>query len=437
MTTLNQTHDAAVRSWVESANAADSDFPIQNLPFGVFEHKGVKQGGVAIGDQVLAVQGLVDTGLLQGDALVAGRAAAQSELNDLMALDPKTVSALRAALFELLRAGGQGQARVASLLVPMADAVMQLPCRIGDYTDFLTSIHHTERHGRFKGLKDPLPPAFHSLPVAYHGRVSSIRLSGSDVVRPNGQWREADGSVHFGPAQALDFELELAAYIGRGNAQGRPVLIGDADERLFGFCLLNDWSAKSIQWWEQVLGPFLGKSFHSSLSPWIVTREALAPFRAKAAPRTDYAPPLLPYLDSAADQAEGAFDIELEVSLRSARMRAEGTPAKVLGLTNVKSLYWTFAQMLTHHTSNGCNLQSGDLIGSGTTSDAPETAMGCITEMAQAGKKPLPLGNGEERAWLADGDEIIFHGRAQRPGYASIGFGTCRGTIVPAIQYGS
>jgi len=404
MTELNSTHDPALRSWVESANLPGADFPIQNLPLGAFERDGNARTGVAIGDRVVDLQALHDAALLDGDAAIACAAAACGDgtLNRLMALEPRFQSALRRALSALLRSDSpmlsQVQPRTAALLPRSADVTMRLPCEIGDYTDFLTSLHHTERHGRYKGLADPLPPAFKSLPIAYHGRASSLRVSGGDVRRPHGQYRDAQGNVRFGPAPALDFELELAAFIGRGNAFTQPVAIDDAHQHIFGYCLLNDWSAKSIQWFEQVLGPFLGKSFHSSLSPWIVTAEALAPFR------------------------------------KSAPSRAAGVAPVRITRTHLDNLYWTFAQMVTHHTSNGCNLRTGDLLGSGTISGADDLSRACLTELTNAGKDPLQLPNGETRTALEDGDEVIFHARAAQPGAVTIGFGECRGTIAPAFD---
>jgi fumarylacetoacetase len=312
---------------------------------------------------------------------------------------------------------------------------MLLPCRIGDYSDFLTSLHHTERHGRFKGLSEPLPAAFKSLPIAYHGRASSICVSGAPVLRPNGQYRNAQGEICFGPAPAFDFELELAAFIGPGNALGQPIPVDAARAHIFGYCLLNDWSAKSIQWWEQVLGPFLGKSFHSTISPWIVTEEALLPFRLPAPARAPGDPAPLPHLHGARDQASGGLQLQLEAHLSSARQRAAGRSPVRITQTHLQNLYWTFAQMLAHHTSNGCNLRPGDLLGSGTISGESDLSRACITELTNAGKDPLQLGDGETRTALEDGDEIILSARAARPGAVSIGFGECRGTIMPALDW--
>jgi fumarylacetoacetase len=437
MNQLNASHDPQRRSWVASANVQDCDFPIQNLPFGIFNTGNGKRAGVAIGDQIVDLPALLEEGLLEGDAAEAVRAVSDGRLNGLMALGPRHASALRLALSDLLRDDSPALQRVraaeARILVPMARATMELPCEIGDYSDFLTSLHHTERHGRYKGLKDPLPAAFKSLPIAYHSRASSIRISGASVIRPHGQYKNADGEVAFGPAPMLDFELELAAFVGSGNALGQPIAIDAAGSHIFGYCLLNDWSAKSIQWWEQVLGPFLGKSFISSISPWIVTQEALAPFRLPAPPRAAGDPPPLAHLNGKVDQAEGGIDIALEAWLSTPARRDAQQPPLRITKTHLQNLYWTFGQMLTHHASNGCNLRPGDLIGSGTISGADDSARACITELTNAGADPLPVGEGETRTALQDGDEIILKARAVHTGAVSIGFGECRGRIAPAL----
>jgi fumarylacetoacetase len=439
MEKTNATHDPLRRSWVESANQPGCDFPIQNLPLGVFSIDGEKRAGVAIGDKIVDLQQALHAGLLDGDAAVAVRASEGGQLNGLMALGNHSASALRAQLSDLLRSDSARLllARESEHLIlrAMDDVVMELPCDIGDYTDFLTSLHHTERHGRFKGLKDPLPPAFKSLPVAYHGRASSIRASGAKVIRPNGQYKNSQGEVCFGPAPMLDFELELAAFVARGNPLSEPVAIREVQDYIFGYCLLNDWSAKSIQWWEQVLGPFLGKNFVSSISPWIVTSEALLPFRLPAPPRAAADPALLPYLRGDEDQAEGGIDIGLEAWISTSAQRDEQRPPVRITQTHLQNLYWTFGQMLTHHASNGCNLRAGDLIGSGTISGESDLTRACITELTNAGANPLPLGGGEFRLALEDGDEIILKARAAHAGAVSIGFGECRGRIFPARDW--
>lgn len=439
MSALNPTHDPARRSWIESANRTDADFPIQNLPFGAFERDGVARGGVAIGEHVVDLYALHVSGLLTAgsDAALACEAAANGALNRLMSMPACHASALRAAISDLLKSDAPQRARVqqmADALLPRMDTLtLRMPCEVGDYTDFLTSLHHTERHGRYKGLADPLPPAFKSLPIAYHGRASSLRVSGGEVRRPHGQHRDANGQIVFGPAPALDFELELAAWIGEGNPLTRPIAVDDAHAHIFGYSLLNDWSAKSIQWFEQVLGPFLGKSFHSSLSPWIVTSEALAPFRKAPIARAAEDPPLMAHLHGERDQREGGLHLELFADLSTQALRDSGADAVRITHTHLDNLYWTFAQMVAHHTSNGCNLRTGDLLGSGTISGAEDAARACITELTNAGRDPLRLPNGETRTALEDGDEIRLSARATKAGAVSIGFGECRARIAPAL----
>ena len=444
MMELNATHDAMRRSWLASANAPGTDFPIQNLPLGMFTlgtdaTSMPPRPGVAIGAHVVDLCGLDDAGLLSGDAARAVRAVLPNDcgLNMMMALGNGVASALRAQLSDLLREGGpQGlRERAQTLLHAQADVHMHLPCRIDNYTDFLTSHAHTARHGRFKGLADPVPPVFHSLPVAHHGRASSIRVSGTGVRRPNGQWKAADGSIVFGAVEAMDFELELAAVIGSGTALAEPIALDQAADHIFGYVLLNDWSAKSVQWWEQMLGPFLGKSFMSSISPWIVTAEALAPFARPAPARRPEAPPLLPYLESHQDQAFGGMNITLESWLSTAKMRTAGKGPTRLVSTPLSNLSWTFGQMLAHHTSNGCNLCPGDLLGSGTVSGESEDERACLTEITSAGREPLRLPDGDERYWLKDGDEVTLKARAGSPGRIPIGFGACAGEVLPALPY--
>jgi fumarylacetoacetase len=439
MTGLNRTHDPARKSWVESANLAGSDFPIQNLPLGVFQGVGSARTGVAIGDQVLDVLAALEAGLLDGEAGDAARLASGGSLNALMGTGNRTVSALRARLSDLLwsddRHAAPARKIADTLLVPMASVEMKLPAKIGSFTDFLTSIYHTERGGRVTRPDNPVPPAFKYLPIAYNGRATSVRLSGEPVRRPNVQWRNSDGKVEFGPCRQLDFELEVGMYVGSGNALGEPISIEDAPHHIFGLCLLNDWSARDIQRWESVLGPFLSKSLSTTVSPWVVTVEALAPFRAPAFPRPQGDPAPLPYLHSDSDQAAGGFDIELEAYLTTPRMRAEGTQAARITRTNFIHMYWTFAQMLTHHMSNGCNLQPGDILGSGTTSGPLDESRACLNELTNRGTHTLALPNGETRGYLADGDEVIFHGRAERNGFVSIGFGECRARVDTAVPW--
>ncbi|MBW0447039.1 fumarylacetoacetase [bacterium M00.F.Ca.ET.228.01.1.1] len=440
MSTLNPTHDPARRSWIESANQPDTDFPIQNLPFGVFERDGVARGAVAIGEHAVDLRLLHESDLIAAgsDAALACEAAAAGTLERLMAMPARYASALRAALSDLLKSDAPQRARVqqmAEALLPRIDTLeLRMPCNVGDYTDFLTSLHHTERHGRYKGLADPLPPAFKSLPIAYHGRASSLCVSGGEVRRPHGQYRDAGGQIVFGPAPALDFELELAVWIGLGNRLTQPIAVDDAHAHIFGYSLLNDWSAKSIQWFEQVLGPFLGKSFHSSVSPWIVTAEALAPFRKAPVARAADDPPLMPHLHGLHDQREGGLHLELYAHLSTQALRESGAGAVRITHTHLDNLYWTFAQMVAHHTSNGCNLRTGDLLGSGTISGADDAARACITELTNAGRDPLRLPNGEIRTALEDGDEITLSARATKTGAVPIGFGECRARIAPALE---
>jgi fumarylacetoacetase len=319
-----------------------------------------------------------------------------------------------------------------ALLVPMTDARLVLPAQIGSFTDFLTSIYHTERGGRVTRPDSPIPPPFRHLPIAYNGRATSVRASGEDVRRPNGQWRRADGTVQFGPCEQLDFELEVGMFVGRGNALGEPVAIDDATSHMFGYCLLNDWSARDIQRWESALGPFLGKSLSTTISCWVVTAEALAPFRAPAFPRPPGDPAPLPYLHGTADQAQGGLDLTLEAYLETPRMRRERAAPARITRTNFIHMYWTFAQMLTHHMSNGCNLRPGDLLGSGTASGPLDENRACLSEITGRGAHSFALPNGESRIFLEDGDEVIFRARAERAGFVQIGFGECRARVVSA-----
>ena len=430
MAELNETHDAARLSWVAAANHPKTDFPIQNLPFGVFRRAGGEpQGGVAIGDQILDLAAAVREGLFDGDAAIAARAAAGSRLNELMALEPKLVSVLRRRLSDLLHAGGPDEARPIAdrLLVPMSDAVMELPATIGDYTDFSCSTHHMMRMGG-----GTVRPVFLQLPVGYHGRSSSLRVSGAEVRRPLGQTAGKDGEVAFGPEPQLDFELEFAAFVGRGNALGQPVPIAKAEDHIFGYTLLNDWSARAIQFFEMALGPFLGKSFLTTISPWIVTQEAMAPFRTAVFARSEADPPIPAYLEAKSDRREGGLEVRLEALLRTEAMRRRGDPAQRIVRTNFRYIYWTLAQMLTHHASNGCDLHPGDLFASGTVSGPDDEAKACLMEANERGSRPLPLPGGESRLWLQDGDEVQIRGRAERDGFVSIGFGACDGRVIPA-----
>ena len=428
MAELNQTHDGARRSFVPGANTPGTDFPLQNLPFGVVRRGNERRCAVAIGDHVLDLRAALDAGLVSGDELAA------PALNPLMARGPDAASALRARLFALLVEGSPDQAAVGAALVPAAEAEPVLPARIGAFTDFFTSLHHVVRGLRSAGGEPYVPPAFRTLPIAYNSRASSVRVSGEGVHRPNGQRADGKSATVFGPSTALDFELELGAFIGGGgNALGEPVHIDRAAGMLWGFCLLNDWSSRDVQGWESnPLGPFLCKSFSTTVSPWVVTEEALRPFRISAPARDRDDPPLLPYLRSDRDQAEGGIGLRMEALLRTPAMRAAGHAPAAITRTDFRDMHWTVAQMAAHHMSNGCNLQTGDLLGSGTVSGPTDESRACLAELTVRGTEPLALPGGERRAWLEDGDEVIFRARAERDGFVPIGFGACSGTVLPA-----
>jgi fumarylacetoacetase len=429
---LNETHDPSRRSWVPSANLPESDFPIQNLPFGIFREGGIARGGVAIGGSIFDLAAALQLGLFSGEAEVATRAASGDSLNPLMALGAQAVSVLRARISDLLRDGGPERALVESnanrLLIPMSSAEMLLPAKIGDFTDFVCSTFHAQRVVR-RPMDSPLAPALCYMPVAYHGRASSVRGRGEPVRRPHGQFKDANGAVQFGPSRALDFELEIGAFIGAGNPMGSPIPIELASSHIFGYCLLNDWSARDVQFWESMLGPFLSKSVSTTISPWVVTPEALAPFRAPIfTPHQPDFPRPLPYLENPADRAEGGFDLELEAFISTRAMRDSGAQSPRIVATNFRYAYWSFAQMIAHHTSNGCNLQTGDLLGSGTASGPTDESRACLLEHTE----PLHLPNGETRQYLQDEDEVVFKARARRQGYVPIGFGECRARVVAA-----
>ncbi len=433
---MDATHDPARRSWVSSANG-HADFPIQNLPLGVFSPPGAApRGGVAIGDSILDLPACLEAGLLSGAAALAAELGSASRLNALLAAGAGPRIALRAQLSDLLRADAPAVARglEARLLHRAADCTLHLPAAIGDYTDFYAGIHHATNTGRMLRPEAPLMANYKHVPVAYHGRASSIRPSGVAVRRPHGQRkRGSETAPSFGPSRNLDYELELGAWIGPGNALGEPIPIGQAAGHIAGFCLLNDWSARDVQGWEyQPLGPFLGKNFHTTISPWVITPEALLPFRIAQPPRPHDDPAPLPYLWDAHDQATGALDVTLEVWIATAAMRAEGVAPHLLSLGNARHLYWTVAQMVAHHASGGCDLQPGDLFGSGTISAPEPTGWGSLLEITAGGRKPVELPSGETRRFLEDGDEITFHARALRDGAVPIGFGACTATIHPA-----
>lgn len=429
---MNQTHDPDLRSWVESANESGTEFPIQNLPYGVFRRKGGEpRVGVAIGSMVLDVAAAVDRGLLSG---VGAEACTGGNLNALMAQSKAEWSELRSQISTLLSAasGPPEGVEPSDLLVPMAEVTLLVPAEIGDYTDFYASIHHATNVGSLFRPDNPLLPNYRWIPIGYHGRASSIVASGTPIKRPSGQKRPEEGQAPgFGPSRAFDYELEVGAYIGTGNVLGDPIPLEQAEDHLFGICLLNDWSARDIQGWEyQPLGPFLGKSFASTVSPWIITAEALEPFRIPAFERAEGDPEPLPYLTSQADRERGGVSLDLEVFLLTAAMRERGDEPFRLSRGDFSGLYWTLAQMITHHSSNGCNLRPGDLIGSGTVSGPTRDSRGCMLELTWRGAEPLTLPDGDTRAFLQDGDEVLLRGRCVADGRVSIGFGECRGMVV-------
>jgi len=438
--TINETHDPNLRSWVESANDPNTDFPIQNLPFGLFARLDLGSDprvGVAIGDQVLDLTECLRANLLSIDPRL-WRSLFWKRL-DLRFLE--TLS-LRRLLIEWLREGDttirdaqRSKPDGLSLLAPMSQVEMYMPVQIGNYTDFYASIYHATNIGKMFRPDQPLMPNYKWIPIGYHGRASSIVVSGTPICRPVGQTKDDNAEAPaFGPSKVLDYELEVGFFVGDGNEQGKPVKITEAEDRIFGLCLVNDWSARDIQRWEyQPLGPFLSKSFATTVSPWIVTMEALAPFRAPAFKRPAGDPEPLPYLDSPENRERGGFDIKLEVSISTEKMREKGIAPHRLSASNTRDLYWTFAQMLTHHTSNGCNLQPGDLIASGTVSGATKDSLGCLIELTGRGAEPINLPTGEARRFLQDGDEVIFRGYCEREGFRRIGFGECRGIVAHAV----
>jgi fumarylacetoacetase len=416
---MDQTHNPALTSWVESANAPGADFPIQNLPFGIFKRRGATEsprGGVAIGDQILDLAAI---GIKTGPTL-----------NGLAGMGRPAWRRLRSQLSKGLSAEKPNK-RFARYLLPMKQAELFLPVTIGDYTDFYSGIHHATNVGKILRPDNPLLPNYKWVPIGYHGRSSSISRSGTPVRRPKGQVKEPTADApHFAPTRALDYEMEMGCFIGPGNSLGDAVPLDRAEEHLFGLCLVNDWSARDIQTWEyQPLGPFLAKNFATTISPWVVTMEALEPFRARAYERPAGDPAPLPYLNSASNRERGGIDAVVEVFIRTARMRAGGLEEQRVSRSRLVDLYWTVAQMFAHHTSNGCNLRPGDLFATGTISGPAKDARGCLLELTWRGAEPLTLPGGETRKFLEDGDEVIMRGYCERPGSIRIGFGECRGTV--------
>ncbi|MDT7517402.1 fumarylacetoacetase [Rhodoferax sp. TBRC 17660] len=416
---LDATHAPDTQSWVESANAPGTDFPIQNLPFGRFRHNELEpwQIGVAIGDRVLDLHA---TGLID-----------HNDMHRLMAAPVAQRRALRLAIWEGLREGSALQKVWADALLRQTEVELGLPCEVGDYTDFYTGIHHATTVGKLFRPDNPLLPNYKWVPIGYHGRASSIGASGQQFHRPMGQTLKPGATVpDFGPSARIDYELELGVWVGMGNALGAPVSIADAEEHVFGLTLLNDWSARDVQAWEyQPLGPFLAKNFATTVSPWLVTMEALAPFRAPFV-RDAADPQPLPYLDGEANRAQGALDVQLEVWLQTPAMRAAGDAGVRLSQSNMRDAYWTLAQLVAHHTVNGCNLRAGDLLGTGTLSGPAPEQGGSLLELTQGGKQPITLPNGEVRTFLQDGDTIILRGACEAAGARRIGFGDCRGTLL-------
>lgn len=454
---IDETHDPKLESWVESANDPATDFPIQNLPFvrAVFADESGESfiaSAVAIGDQVLILDLVAQTGLLDD---VIDTEQIESLLIDEMYSDLSTADRqrFRARLTSLLSAGNdelKNHEIAEHALIPIDDVDLLPAFDPHDYTDFYASVYHATNVGSMFRPDNPLLPNYKWIPVGYHGRASSVVPSGTAVRRPTGQLSPAEegGTPGFGPCKMLDYELEMGVVVGRGNELGQPIPIGEAEDHILGMCLLNDWSARDMQKWEYVpLGPFLAKSFATTVSPYIVTMEALAPFRVPAMERPDGDPKPLPHLSDESDQAQGGLDITLEVFLASKQMRDKGLEPVRLSKGTFKDMYWTIAQMLTHHSSNGCNMQPGDLLGSGTISGKTREARGCLLELTWDGdpfatpaklvpgteRTPIKLPTGEERKFLADGDEVIIRGYCEREGYRRIGFGECRGIIEPAV----
>ncbi len=434
--TLNQTHDLSLKSWLASAD--NSAFPIQNLPFGIFRRKDSNEafrGGVAIGDSIVDLKAAHKAGVFSMALTPVLKTLYEPQLNTFMALGSSAWSKVRAELSAALSEGASQQAMLESCLIQQDKAEYALPARIGDYTDFYSSIHHATNVGKLFRPDNPLLPNYQWVPIGYHGRSSSIKVDGHSFHRPVGQLKapDADAPV-LAACKRLDYELEVGIYIGKGNDLGQAISIDQAEDHVFGLSLLNDWSARDIQAWEyQPLGPFLSKSFASTVSPWIVTMEALAPFRSQWHRPADHPQPLA-YLDSDVLRDQGAVDMQLEVSIQTPKMKEQGRDAERLALSNFKESYWTVSQMVAHHSVNGCNLQAGDLFGSGTQSGTSKDSVGALLEATEGGKHSVTLSNGEQRTFLEDGDTITLQGWCERDGFAKIGFGQASATILPAIS---
>ena len=437
---INETHDQNLKSWVESANAPDTDFPIQNLPFCVFSRSCTYENmrvGVAVGDFILDVFACYENCLFDDESFTVAVGTNNYCLDhSIMRKNANLQSAFRKRLTEILSETADEATRktVERNLIPIEEAELYVPAHIGDYTDFYCSIYHAMNVGKLFRPDNPLLENYKWIPIGYHGRASSIIVSGEDVMRPKGQnhSKENEPPVYI-PSKALDYEMEVGFFVGKGNELGETIDIKDAEEHIFGLCLVNDWSARDIQGWEyQPLGPFLGKSFATTVSPFVVTMEALAPFRVPAFEREEGDPKPFDYLANEENEKRGGLDIKLEVYIQTEKMREQNFEPHLLSQSNLKDLYWTIGQMLTHHASNGCNLQTGDLMATGTVSGKEDSERGCLLEMTKRGAEPVELPNGETRKFLEDGDEIIMKGFCEREGFRRIGFGECRGRIVPA-----
>ncbi|MBX3265999.1 MAG: fumarylacetoacetase [Acidobacteria bacterium] len=438
---INETHDPNLKSWVESANDPNTDFPIQNLPFCVVEDESAYSGwtvAIIIGDQAFGFERANDVGLFQQMEIESVIGPDVTDISQL--LDNRygslVMSGLRKRLVDILKvdADEEDKKLAEQCLRPVGECNVGYSFSIGDYTDFYCSIYHATNVGSMFRPDNPLMPNYKYIPIGYHGRASSIVVSGTDIKRPKGQNRsDAEKPPVFIPCKNLDYEMELGFFVGKGNELGQPIPIGDAEDHIFGVCLVNDWSARDIQAWEyQPLGPFLSKSFATTISPYVVTMEALAPFRTRAFERDPGDPQPLDYLSDENNCKFGGLDINLEVYIQTERMRQENIDPFMISRSNTKDLYWTIGQMLTHHASNGCNLQTGDLMASGTVSGKEKSERGCLLEMTWRGTEPLELPSGEKRRFLEDGDEVIMKGFCEREGFRRIGLGECRGRILPA-----
>lgn len=434
---LDQTHDPATQSWVPSANDSGTDFPIQNLPFGAFRRRTggeLPHIGVAIGADVFDLHRAALVGTLGELEPAVHSALLAPDLSRLMALGRPAARQVRAAVHRVLQSESPVPRPPEECLVPIEGAELLLPAPIGDYTDFYASIHHASNVGSMFRPDQPLLPNYKWVPIGYHGRASSIVPSGTPIRRPRGQLQTDPAPAPVvAPTGALDYECEVAAWVGAGNPLGSTIPLASAEQHLFGLSLLNDWSARDIQRWEyQPLGPFLSKNFGTTISPWVVTLEALEPFRVPATVRPAGDPAPLAYLDAPGNRSRGGIAIDLTVELLSARMQAERLPPHRLSRASFSDMYWTMAQLLTHHASNGCNLRPADILASGTVSGASKASRGCLLELAWRGSEPVLLPGGESRKFLEDGDEIVMRGRCVRDGFRSIGFGPCAGRVIPA-----